>query len=99
VAKPFFEYDSNNELALFTDRTFKEYPHRELGVPSEKEIEQVLSSGTYTQEQLANKIVSSRNGRQGIAEVAREIIARKTAVDDQGKAVWMADESLPGSRL
>ncbi|KAF5630905.1 enoyl hydratase [Fusarium sp. NRRL 52700] len=99
VAKPFFEYDSNNELALFTDRTFKEYPHRELGVPSEKEIEQILSRGAYTQEQLANKVVSSRNGRQGIAEVAREIIARKTAVDDQGKAVWMADESLPGSRL
>ncbi|KAM0238260.1 hypothetical protein ACHAP5_008783 [Fusarium lateritium] len=99
VAKPFFEYNSENELKLFTDRTFKEYPHRQLGVPSEKEIEKVLSKGTYTQQELANEIVASRNGRQGISDIAKEIIARKTAVTDQGKAVWVKDESLQGSRL
>lgn len=99
VAKPFFEHDSSNELQLFTDRTFKEYPHQELGVPTEKEIEKVLSKGTYTQEELANKIVASRNGRQGISEVVAEIISRKTVVNDNGKAVWTRDESLPGSRL
>ncbi|KAJ4268298.1 3-hydroxyisobutyryl-CoA hydrolase [Fusarium torreyae] len=99
VAKPFFEYDRKNELKLFTDRTFKEYPHQDLGVPSEKEIEKVLRSGKHTQDQLAKKIIASRRGRQGISEVTREIIARKTHVDEQGKAKWLADESVPGSRL
>ncbi|KAF4970619.1 hypothetical protein FSARC_2400 [Fusarium sarcochroum] len=99
VAKPFFEYDPKHELKLFTDRTFSEYPHQNLGVPSEKEVEKVLKSGKHTQEQLANKIIASRNGRQGISEITREIIARKTQVDDQGKARWSVDESLPGSRL
>ncbi|RGP69024.1 hypothetical protein FLONG3_7976 [Fusarium longipes] len=99
VAKPFFEYDSSNELELLSDRTFKEYPHQELGVPTEKEIEKVLSKDTYTQAELANKIVASRNGRQGISEVVAEIISRKTAVNDKGKAVWVKDEAVPGSRL
>jgi 3-hydroxyisobutyryl-CoA hydrolase len=99
VAKPFFEYDSSNELQLFTDSTFKEYPHQELGVPTEKEIEKVLSKGIYTQEELANKIVASRNGRQGISEVVAEIISRKTSLNDKGKAVWVKAEVVPGSRL
>ncbi|KAI1072440.1 hypothetical protein LB507_002948 [Fusarium sp. FIESC RH6] len=99
VAKPFFDYNNEEELSLFVDRTFKEYPHQELGVPTEKEIEKVLSKGTYTQEELANKIVASRNGRQGISEVVAEIISRKTAVNDKGKALWLREESAPGSRL
>jgi 3-hydroxyisobutyryl-CoA hydrolase len=99
VAKPFFEYDSTKDLQLFTDRTYKEYPHQELGVPTEKEIEKVLSKGTYTQGELADKIVASRNGRQGISEVVGEIIGRKTMVNDNGKAVWVKDEVAPGSKL
>ncbi|KAL6924769.1 hypothetical protein ACHAPO_005457 [Fusarium lateritium] len=99
VAKPFFEYDSTKELELFTDHTYNEHPYQGLGVPTEKEIEKVLSKGTCTREELTNKIVASRNGRQGISEVVTEIIDRKTVVDDKGKAVWVKDEVAPGSKL
>ncbi|KAF5024879.1 hypothetical protein F66182_3037 [Fusarium sp. NRRL 66182] len=99
VTKPFFDYKKENELQLFTDRTFSEYPHQGLGVPTEKEIEQVLSKGAYTQEELADKIIASRRGRQGVSDVVNEIVARKTVVTSQGKAKWLADESLPGSKL
>jgi 3-hydroxyisobutyryl-CoA hydrolase len=99
VAKPFFEYDSTKELELFTDRTYKEHPYQEFGVPTEKEIEKVLSKGTCTREELANKIVASRSGRQGISEIVAEIIDRKTVVNDKGKAVWVKDEVAPGSKL
>ncbi|EKJ77128.1 hypothetical protein NXS19_012060 [Fusarium pseudograminearum] len=99
VAKPFFEYDDDYPLHLFTDRTYKEYPHQELGVPTEKEVEKVLSQGTYTREELANKIIASRNGRQGISEVVADIIDRKTVVNDKRKAAWVKDEAAPGSRL
>ncbi|KAF4465554.1 enoyl- -hydratase [Fusarium albosuccineum] len=99
VTKPFFDFDKNNNLELFTDRTYSEYPHRNLGVPSENEIQSVLSGGSYTQEELANIVIASRRGRQGVSEVVKEIIARKTDVDSKGKARWLADESLPSSRL
>ncbi|KAJ3458374.1 hypothetical protein MRS44_012483 [Fusarium solani] len=99
VTKPFFEFDPKSDIELFTDRTYSEYPHQSLGVPTEKEIRKVLSDGSYSQEELANIIIASRRGRQGISEVVKEIIARKTDVDARGKARWLADESTPGSKL
>ncbi|KAM6522286.1 3-hydroxyisobutyryl-CoA hydrolase [Fusarium falciforme] len=99
VTKPFFEFDPKSDIELFTDRTYSEYPHQSLGVPTEKEIRKVLSDGSYSQEELANIVIASRRGRQGISEVVKEIIARKTDVDARGKARWVADESTPGSKL
>lgn len=99
VAQPFFEYDDKNKIELFTDRTFSEYPHTEFGVPSEKEIESILKTKAYTPQELASAVVASRNGRQGIAEVAKEIIDRKTTVDSDGKAKWVASESASNSKL
>lgn len=99
VTKPFFEFDDNANIKLFTDRTFSEYPHQQLGVPSEKEIEKVLNGGSYTQQSLADRVIYSRNNRHGVSDIVKEIIARKTEVDAQGKARWLVDESLPTSRL
>ncbi|KAF4984331.1 hypothetical protein FZEAL_442 [Fusarium zealandicum] len=99
VAKPFFDFDEESDLELFTDRTFSEYPHQGLGVPTEREIEKVLNDGSYTQEELANIVIASRRGRQGISEVVKEIVARKTEVNSRGKAAWLAEESMPGSKL
>ncbi|KAM5374852.1 hypothetical protein ACJZ2D_006196 [Fusarium nematophilum] len=99
VTKPFFEFEDKDNLELFTNRTFSEYPHQALGVPTEREIQKVLSKGNYTQEELANIVIASRRGRQGISEVVKEIVARKTEVDSQGWAKWLVNESVAGSRL
>lgn len=99
VSKPFFEYNENQKLGLFTDRTFSEYPYPQLGIPSEKEIQAAVSNKALTPDQLLKQIVASRNGRQGITEVTQEIIARKTTVDKDGKVKWLADESGSSSKL
>ncbi|KAK0383592.1 hypothetical protein NLU13_9503 [Sarocladium strictum] len=100
VAKPFFEFDPDQKLELFTDRSYKEYPHADLGVPSEKEVKEVLreGAGELTRRALINKVVASRQGRQGVKTVVEEIVARKTEVDSLGKAVWVRNAS-PGSKL
>jgi 3-hydroxyisobutyryl-CoA hydrolase len=99
VSKPFFEYDENQKLGLFTDRTYSEYPYLQLGIPTEKEIQAAVTNNALTPKQLLKKIVTSRNNRQGISEVAKEIISRKTTVDSEGMAKWLADESGTSSKL
>lgn len=89
---PFFDFDATPALQLFTDRTYAEYPYAALGVPTEKEIEAMMAAKAYTPQELTAAVVASRNGRQGIADVVREIVARKTAVDAEGKLRWLAGE-------
>ncbi|KAH7318472.1 ClpP/crotonase-like domain-containing protein [Stachybotrys elegans] len=98
VAQPFFTFKKKT-LPLFTSRTFSEYPHQFLGVPTEKEIQKVISSKPHTAQELLVAMVESRKGRQGIKDIVAEIINRKTEVDENGKLVWLAEESSPYSKL
>ncbi|KAG5935468.1 hypothetical protein E4U60_003152 [Claviceps pazoutovae] len=99
ITQPFFEYNEANQLQLFTDRTFSEYPHHKYGVPTEKEVEAVVKENSFTRGQNLRTIVASRNGRQGVAEVVNEILRRKTVMDEEGKARWVDDDVSPISRL
>lgn len=99
VTRPFFEFQQGQSLQLFTDRTYSEYPYHGLGVPTEKEIQAVVSGNSYTPKELARTIIASRNGRQGIADIVHEIIGRKTSVDAQGKAKWVSEDTSASSRL
>lgn len=99
VAAPFFDYNETAKLGLFTDRTYSDYPYPLLGVPSEKEIRAIVVENALTPAELAEKVVASRNGRQGIATVVDEIIARKVVKDSDGNAKWLEDEASKGSKL
>ncbi|KAG5948655.1 hypothetical protein E4U53_006218 [Claviceps sorghi] len=99
IAKPFFNFEKDQALQLFTDRTYSEYPFQSLGVPTEKEIKTVVKGNSYTPQEASRTIVASRNGRQGIADVVNEIISRKTTVDAQGKVKWVDEDLSASSRL
>jgi 3-hydroxyisobutyryl-CoA hydrolase len=95
VTKPFFTFDSKHDVGLFTDRNYRQYPNSELGVPSESEVEETLRAGggELSRGGLINAVVASRQGRQGIKTVVKEIVARKTEVDSLGKAIWIRSGS------
>ena len=100
VAQPFFEYESSKKLKLFTDRTYKEYPHANLGLPTEKEIEAIVNAPgaePQTRSQLLKTVVLSRNRRQGVAEVVDEILKRKTKVNEDNTVTWLADGEGPAA--
>ncbi|KAG6113271.1 hypothetical protein E4U13_003924 [Claviceps humidiphila] len=99
ISQPFFQYNEENQLQLFTDRTFSEYPYHIYGVPTEKEVKAVVKENSFTRGKIFRTIVASRNGRQGVAEVVNEILRRKTVVDEDGKARWVDDDESPTSRL
>ncbi|RDA90333.1 hypothetical protein CP533_6005 [Ophiocordyceps camponoti-saundersi (nom. inval.)] len=96
VAAPFFETSEEESLSFFKEQTYLQYPHARFGVPTEREIRALVLTGRYTPEQLEKTLVASRKGRQGIAEVVREIMERKTGIDDSGKAIWW---TKPGGKL
>ncbi|KAF4120450.1 3-hydroxyisobutyryl-CoA hydrolase [Geosmithia morbida] len=98
VTDPFFAYDESQELSLLSDRTYSEYPFAQFGVPSEREVEDLIKApggSPMTPRQLEATLIASRQGRQGTAEVVREIMERKTDVDDQGHVKWVSDEVSP----
>jgi 3-hydroxyisobutyryl-CoA hydrolase len=99
VSQPFFDFGEEQSLELFTDRTYSDYPYQALGVPAEKEIKAVVSSNSYTPQELTKAVLASRNGRQGIADVASEIISRKTTVNGQGKVKWVNEDASASPRL
>ncbi|KAI1818123.1 enoyl-CoA hydratase/isomerase [Poronia punctata] len=89
IEAPFFEESSDTpNLELLTGRNYTEYPHNSYGVPSEDDVERVVSEGAKTRREVAEHFVRQKGGRQGISTVVHEILHRKTRVDEDGKAVW-----------
>ena len=99
VTGPFFKFDQENELKLFSEETYDQYPAAELGVPKEAEIKQLLEGKPSSRQKLANAVVESRQRRQGMAQIVDEMLNRKTEVSKDGKAKWIDDAQSPGSRL
>ncbi|KAI0011201.1 enoyl-CoA hydratase/isomerase [Xylariaceae sp. FL0662B] len=90
IADPFFQITANPpKLKLSNSRDYPEYPHRGFGIPTEKYVENVVKEGTRYPYQVLDEIVKRRQGRQGIRTIVEEIMARKTSVDEDGKAVWI----------
>ncbi|TDZ19348.1 3-hydroxyisobutyryl-CoA hydrolase [Colletotrichum orbiculare MAFF 240422] len=87
VADPFFATDGE-ELELLNDRDYDAYPYAYLGLPTEEEVKKVVREGVHTPNQVVKKVTASRNDRQGVETVVREILERKVAVNDKGRAAW-----------
>ncbi|KAL0943757.1 mitochondrial 37S ribosomal protein mS47 [Colletotrichum truncatum] len=87
VADPFFKAEGE-ELQMLNDRDFKEYRYPYFALPTENEVKQVVLEGQYTPKQVVKKVVANRNGRQGVAEVVREVVSRKVVTNEAGRATW-----------
>ncbi|KAI1350241.1 enoyl-CoA hydratase/isomerase [Xylaria sp. FL0043] len=92
IEAPFFQTAPDlPRLKLLTDRDYEEYPYKLLGVPTEKDVELVVSEGTKTPKEVIEHFVTLKKGRQGISTIVKEILDRKTTTDAGGKAIWELD--------
>lgn len=93
VSEPFFQQSADAEsLALLNDSDYPEYPYREIvGLPSEEDIERVVMGGTKSPGEVVKHFVDQKRVKQGVKEVVKEVLARKTEVNGAGKAVWQYD--------
>ncbi|TPX08177.1 uncharacterized protein E0L32_001927 [Thyridium curvatum] len=95
VTEPFFakpKDDDGGAIELLNDRDYAEYPFREFGLPTEREVEELVVEGTKSQREVVNQLVGKTRGKQGVKEVVEEIVARKTTKNEQGKAVWIRED-------
>ncbi|KAH0445108.1 enoyl-CoA hydratase/isomerase [Colletotrichum camelliae] len=82
----FFQTEGD-KLELLNNRNFSEYPYY-FGLPTEKDVKKVVIEGQHSPKQVVNKMVKDSNGRQGVKQVVEDIVARRTSVNDKGRAVW-----------
>lgn len=89
LASPFFEVVGDEEkMKLVYNRDYREYPYREFALPSERDVESLVSEGTLSRGKVVEKLVERTGRKQGVVEVVKEILERKTTVNENGKAVW-----------
>ncbi|KAI0021905.1 enoyl-CoA hydratase/isomerase [Xylariomycetidae sp. FL0641] len=89
LAAPFFQTSPEDEkLTLLTNQDYEEYPYRSFGSPTEDDIRNVVEKAEYSQGQVLDHFVQSKNGRQGISTIVQEILDRRTYENEEGKAVW-----------
>ncbi|KAI0457119.1 enoyl-CoA hydratase/isomerase [Xylaria acuta] len=89
IEAPFFRVSEDvPKLRLLTSREFDEYPYKSLGVPTERDVEQIVMEGTKTPQDVVAHFVARKNGRQGISTIVEEILNRKTTIDESGRALW-----------
>ena len=90
IAVPFFEESKDvAPLQLLNDMDYTEYPYASFGVPTEKDVEALVNEGTRSKREVRDELVARKKGRQGIAAIVDEILARNTRQNAAGKAVWI----------
>lgn len=75
-------FDQPLELALLNDgqgSRYKEYPHAEIGLPTEEQILQVWGqSRQATKEDIVQRFIEAKKGKQGVKEKVEEVLQRAT---------------------
>ncbi|KAI2463420.1 ClpP/crotonase [Annulohypoxylon bovei var. microspora] len=90
ITDPFFSLSNGpSKLELVTNRDYSEYPYESFGVPLEKDVEALVRHSGLSRHAICEEFVRKKKGRQGINAIVGEILARKTIVNDEGKAEWI----------
>ncbi|KAI0881043.1 ClpP/crotonase [Annulohypoxylon maeteangense] len=90
ITDPFFSLSRDlPALDLLVDRDYNEYPYQSFGVPTELDVETVVTQNGLSRYAVREELVRKKKGRQGIGAIVDEILARKTIVNDDGKAEWV----------
>ncbi|KAL1872303.1 hypothetical protein VTK73DRAFT_1613 [Phialemonium thermophilum] len=89
VSERFFEKPEGvEELTLLNNEDYWEYPYRQFGMPSEHDVEKVVTEKATTPGEVLRHFAVQTRAKQGVTEVVQEILARKTYVNAEGLAVW-----------
>ncbi|KKA26136.1 hypothetical protein TD95_004881 [Thielaviopsis punctulata] len=84
-----------NKLPLLVQRDYAEYPHAKLGMPTEKEVRELVETTDLAPAGVVDALVKSRNKRQGVKAVVSEIVERCVQADEHGRAKWVQAVVIP----
>ncbi|KAF1815590.1 3-hydroxyisobutyryl-CoA hydrolase mitochondrial precursor [Eremomyces bilateralis CBS 781.70] len=72
-------FNAEPELELLVNRkesSFVEYPHKDIGLPQEKDIRQVAKEGRYMGEEIVQHFLEKKKHKQGVREKVEEVLER-----------------------
>ncbi|KAK0739759.1 ClpP/crotonase-like domain-containing protein [Apiosordaria backusii] len=88
----FLEDGKTKKLELLNDETYSEYPFKNFGVPTEKEVEDKIAEGKVKSKgEVVEYFVREKRQKQGVKEVVSEILSRKTQEGEEG-LTWVYEE-------
>ncbi|KAL8340577.1 hypothetical protein RB601_006596 [Gaeumannomyces tritici] len=77
-------------IKFLTDLDFYQYPHRELGLPREKDVHDLLKDSIpRSQHDIIKHFVDKTKAKLGVKEVVSEIVYRKTQKGSNKEATWI----------
>ncbi|KAL8786173.1 MAG: hypothetical protein Q9213_002943 [Squamulea squamosa] len=82
--------EGEDSLRLLTQGLdYDRYPfERDLGLPREEHVEQVVKGKARRRQELVDAMVEAKEGKIGVREKVEEVLGRRTGTDDDGKVVW-----------
>ncbi|KAL8881036.1 MAG: hypothetical protein Q9198_001679 [Flavoplaca austrocitrina] len=87
----FFKIDEGEDsLNLLTQGLdYDRYPfERDLGLPREEHVEQLVKARARGREDIINAMVEAKEGKIGVREKVEEILGRRAGMNGEGNVVW-----------
>jgi len=86
----YFTTRGQEHLQLYSrgpSATYLRYPHAWIGLPTEKDVQEVVEQGGKGRKDVLKHFYQLKEGKLGVKEKVQEILARKTTVQ-AGSLVW-----------
>ncbi|GBB93781.1 hypothetical protein RclHR1_02230007 [Rhizophagus clarus] len=99
IEKFYFESSEKHHLNLLNIRSFENYPYSRFALPTEEEIQKVVTGETpdagsvsMTQQEVVDFFLKDRKAKIGVREKVLEVLNRKTTqIDGQEGLKWVDD--------
>ena len=77
-------------MELLSDgRPYTEYPHGDLALPREEEVEKEFKHREWKNKaELIRAFTKGRKGKAGVKEKVEDVLARKCSVAKKGQLIW-----------
>lgn len=99
IKKEYFDASDKKPLELISDKDYDKYPHSKYMLPSEQDIQNVVTGeapgvGNYalSSDEVVDYFINDRKGKQGVKSKVLDVLARKTKVikDDESNSLkWI----------
>ena len=80
------------QLELIGGHDYTDYPFRNLALPREQDVADLVRQGGQSKESIIDHFVSQRNGKPGVQEKVMEVVQRRCDVDGSGELRWKRQE-------
>lgn len=89
IEEPYFDTRGIEPISFLANKDFKEYPNHKYGLPSEEQVETLVSSKYMNPSNVIEHFIKLTRGKQGVKEKVQDILDRNTVtLAKNGSLLW-----------